>query len=310
MTIPASAIPTTVRPAAASWTFHLRLLGMALLWGLSWPAGRHLAQTMPPLAASAWRFSIAVALLLAWLAWRHRGRLPRLGRREALAVAAGGVVGVFGYAVFFMYGLQLVGASRAALVVTTNPVFTTVLAAWLFREPFNWRIGASLLLALAGAAIVLTHGAPWQLLTGGIGAGEWLLLGCVASWVAYSLIGRAAMRSVEPLAATAYASAVGLALLWAATLALEGRPQPQAYAMVTWWVLALMAVGSTVLAYVWYNEGIAALGAGTASSYISLVPVFGVASSVVLLGETLDASLWFGGALCIAGVVAVQWARR
>ncbi|MCX8006345.1 MAG: DMT family transporter, partial [Burkholderiaceae bacterium] len=61
---------------------------------------------------------------------------------------------------------------------------------------------------------------------------------------------------------------------------------------------------------VWYNEGIAALGAGTASSYISLVPVFGVASAVLLLGEALDASLWIGGSLCIAGVVAVQWSKR
>jgi drug/metabolite transporter (DMT)-like permease len=47
-----------------------------------------------------------------------------------------------------------------------------------------------------------------------------------------------------------------------------------------------------------------------ASSYISLVPVFGVASSVLLLGERLDASLLVGGALAIAGVVVANRARQ
>jgi drug/metabolite transporter (DMT)-like permease len=55
---------------------------------------------------------------------------------------------------------------------------------------------------------------------------------------------------------------------------------------------------------------VAELGAGTAASYISLVPVFGVASAVVLLGEPMTASLLIGGALALAGVVIANRARR
>jgi drug/metabolite transporter (DMT)-like permease len=74
-----------------------------------------------------------------------------------------------------------------------------------------------------------------------------------------------------------------------------------------WAAMVFLAVGATVLAYAWFYRGIEVLGAGVASSYISLVPVFGVASAVLLLGERLDASLLIGGAVALVGVV---WANR
>jgi drug/metabolite transporter (DMT)-like permease len=292
---------------------HLRLLGMALLWGASWPAGRLFAQAMPPLSGSAWRFTLAALLLVAWMQWQHR-QWPRLTQRQWLGLAWAGAIGVAGYAVFFMMALQRVEASRAAVVVTTNPVFTTLLAAWLFKEKFNARIALGMVCALTGAATVLTHGAPWALFTGGIGVGEWLLLGCIASWVAYTLIARALLAGIDSLAATAITSVFGTALLWTVALAVEGAPVAAdslaALSVVGWVSMVFLAVGSTVLAYAWYFRGVAVLGAGTAASYISLVPVFGVASSLLVLGESLDASLLIGGALAVSGVVLTNRARR
>ncbi|MGL4576457.1 MAG: DMT family transporter [Burkholderiaceae bacterium] len=290
---------------------HLRLAGMALLWGASWPAGKIIAQAMPALAASAWRFSFAVVLLLAWL-YQARGGFPTLSRNQWLAMAAGGAVGVFGYAVFFMFGLQRVPASRAALIVTVNPVFTTLFAVWLFKEHFNWKIGVGMACAVLGAATVLTHGAPWKILTGEIGLGEWLLIGCVLCWTGYSLIGKAAMKNIDSLASTAYTAVFGMILLWIAAFTFEGPQVLNALSVLDAhgiFSMAFIVIGSTVLAYAWYYEGIAKLGAGTAASYISLVPVFGVAISTVVLSEPLDASLLIGGALAIAGVVWMNRAR-
>ena len=75
-------------------------------------------------------------------------------------------------------------------------------------------------------------------------------------------------------------------------------------------LLAFMALGPTVLSYVWFFRGIAALGAGVASSYISLVPVVGVSSAVLLLGEPLEWSLGVGAAMALSGVVLANRARR
>jgi drug/metabolite transporter (DMT)-like permease len=285
---------------------------MAILWGLSWPAGRTLALALPPFSASAWRFSFAVVVLLAWLRWRDAA-WPTLSRRQWLGLAAAGVVGVAGYAAFFMAALQHVEASRAAVVVTTNPVFSTLLAAWLFKEAFNPRIALGLACAVIGAAAVLTRGAPWQVFTGGMGLGEWLLLGCIATWVGYTLLGRRLLVGIDALTATAMSASIGVALLWPLAFLVEGVGPALGGAArldaAAWASLLFLAVGATVLAYAWFFNGVGKLGAGVATSYISLVPVFGVSSSVLMLGEPLDASLLVGGGLALLGVVINNRAR-
>jgi drug/metabolite transporter (DMT)-like permease len=288
---------------------------MAALWGASWPAGRVLAQALPPLAGGAWRFVLAMLLFVAWWCWARRGWAPlaALSRRQWLGLSAAGAVGVFGYTAFFMAGLQHVPASRAALIVTVNPVFTTLIAAWWFKEKLNAAIVAGMALAALGASTVLTRGEPWRLFAGAIGLGEALLLGCVACWVGYTLMGRRLLVGIDALTTTSVTAAAGTVLLLVACLAVEGPAQlatPLKASATVWVAMAFLALGATVLAYAWYFDGVAALGAGGAAAYISLVPVFGVASSALVLGEALDGSLLLGGGLAVAGMVLMNRARR
>jgi drug/metabolite transporter (DMT)-like permease len=90
----------------------------------------------------------------------------------------------------------------------------------------------------------------------------------------------------------------------------EPAQTPWALTAQVYGAIAFLGLGATVLAYVWYFKGVAELGAGTAASYISLVPVFGVLSSVAYLGESVDTSLLVGGALAVAGVVTMNVARQ
>jgi drug/metabolite transporter (DMT)-like permease len=300
--------------AAPNWGVHLKLLGMAALWGGAWPAGRVAAQALPALSASAWRFAIATLLLTIW--WAFSGGLREaqsLSRRQWLGLLLGGAVGVFGYAAFFLLGLQHVPAGRAALVVTTNPVLTMLLAAWLFGERLNRLIGLGMGFAVLGALIVLTKGAPWTLLSGGVGIGEALLLGCVLCWSGYTLLGKKLLGGLNALTATTITAAFGLPMLIAASIGMEGSAalaDPLQASSAVWIALLFMAIGSTVLAYAWYFEGVQALGAGAASAYISLVPVFGVLFATLLLGEAIDASLLAGGVLVLLGMGLMNRGRR
>lgn len=311
MNSPAPALTNTASPG---WAVHLKLVGMAALWGASWPSGRVLAQHLPPLAAAGWRFGIALVLLLAWLrASGGAARLQSLSARQWVGLAAAGAVGVFGYAVFFMLGLARVPAGRAALVVTISPVLTALIAAWWFGERLNRKIAAGMAMATLGAAVVITHGRPWLLVTGGVGFGELLLLGCAATWVIYTLMGRRLLAGIEPLGTTTVTAGFGLLMLVAASLLFEAPgalAAPLHAGPQVWSALAFLAAGATVLAYAWYFEGVAALGAGAAASYISLVPVFGVLFAALWLGEQVDASILFGGALAVGGMAVMNLARR
>ncbi|PAT41014.1 EamA family transporter [Vandammella animalimorsus] len=289
---------------------------MAMIWGASWPWGRIVALNMPPLAAAAARFLLASALLLVWMGRSGRLRALRsLSPRQWLGLALAAATGVFGYAVFFMLALQSVPSSRAVLAIALNPVATLLLAALVFKERLNGAIALGMLLAVGGALLAIGNGAPApsQLpAAGDAGLGEWLLLGCVLCWAAYTLIGRAVLTRVDALSATGVSSVLGALLLALLSLGVEGPSAWRAMAQApaaAWWSLLALSFGAAALAYAWYYAGVKALGAGAASGYITLVPVFGVLCSSLWLGEPLGATLLLGGLLAIGGMALMHWGR-
>ena len=295
------------------YSTHLKLVGMAALWGASWAWGRVVAQSMPPVAAACVRFILASVALIIWL--RQTGRirnLRALNARQWWGLACASAVGVLGYAIFFMLALKTVPGGRAAIVVALNPVFTMLFAAMLFREPVNWKMGVGLVMAVVGAIYALSGGSLATLMPSQAGTGEFLLLGCVVCWVGYTLLGRVVLTSVDSLTTTAVTSILGAIFLAAASLMTEGPAAWSAMAQAplrSWYSLMALAFGATALAYAWYLHGVQALGAGPAAAYISLVPLFGVLASSLWLGEPLTFSLLTGGVLAISGMAIMHLGR-
>lgn len=295
-------------------SIHLRLLGMAALWGASWPWGRVVAQAMPPLASASVRFLLAGIVLLVWLQ-RSRGlaSLRTFSTRQWTGMASAAATGILAYAVCFMLGLQLVPSGKAVVFITLTPALTLLLAALIFREALNWRIGTGMLMAVAGAMVAITAGHPLQLLDSDVGLGELFLLGCVVSWAAYTLIGRVVLAGIDALAVTTVSTLLGAVMLMVASFTIEGAQAwatlPDA-ALPVWGCVLALALGTTTLAYAWYFDGVKALGAGAASAYVTLVPVFGILFSGLWLGEPMHASLLAGGSVAIAGMVVMHLGRH
>ena len=293
---------------------HLRLVGMALLWGASWPAGKMVAQNMPPLAAASLRFLLAAMVLLPWMYYTVGfAGLKKWTAQRWLGMTLAGAAGVFGYAALFLMGLKHIPAGKAALLITLNPVVTLLLAVWIFKERINGVIALGMAVAAMGAVVVISHGNPLQVFSGALGVGEWMILGCVACWVSYTLLGRWVMDGVDALSATTVTSTLGALMLFITSLVVEGsqgfvsafQAKPEA-----WGALLFLAWGATALAYAWYFSGVKALGAGAASGYITLVPVIGVILSALLLGESVENSMLIGGAMAVMGTAVMNWGRR
>jgi len=280
----------------------LRLVFAAVLWGGTFVAGRELAGWMEPLAAAWLRFVCASVVLVAWLLIERRA-FPPLTGRQALGVLLLGLTGVFAYNLLFFYGLQTVEAGRAALIVAMNPVVIALASAGFFGERLAPRQAFGVVLSLVGAVVVIGRGDLAGLLHHGIGRGEWLLLGCVASWVAYTLVGKRLLAHLSPLVAVTYASLAGTLLFSAVVVGRGGiELAPLAHPAV-WLNIGYLALFGTVLAFVWYYRGVQAVGAARAAQFINLVPVSGVLLGAILLDEPLSASLLAGGALVIVGLV-------
>ena len=271
-------------------------------WGGTWIAGRVIAQEVTaPLGIAALRF-VVTALVLAGAVLISGKALPRLQTSREWGVVCGlGFFGIFLYGLCFFYGLQHISAGRGALVVALNPV-VIVIAAWLFgQERMNRRKALGSAIALAGCLTVIGNGNPLALIEGTVGVGEWLIIGCVLSWAAYTFIGRQATKTLSPLATTLYGSLVGALFLGIAAL-IQGAIEPLEWSWRVWAGMFFLAIFGTAIAYTWFTEAVHQLGAGHASVFINLVPVFAVLQAALLLDERLGLSVLFGGLLVIAGV--------
>jgi drug/metabolite transporter (DMT)-like permease len=156
---------------------------------------------------------------------------------------------------------------------------------------------------------VIARGRLEVLFTGGIGTGELLILGCVVSWVAFSLIGQVVMRRLSPLEATLWASLAGTTALLPFALAEGLLGALPGYTLQDWLCLAYLGLFGTVAGIVWYYQGIRQIGPTKAGVFINFVPVSALLLSWLLLGEKLSPALLTGGTLVITGVVLTNRQR-
>jgi drug/metabolite transporter (DMT)-like permease len=272
-----------------------------LFWGGTFIAGRMLSVAIQPASAAFLRFAIASIVLL--VLTRLSGRkLPRPTGNQWFLLVLLGATGVFSYNIFFFTGLRHIGAGRASLIIACTPLVITILATIFLGEQLNAGRCCGILLSLAGAMVVISNGHPEIIFRLGFGPGEKALLGCVASWAAYSLIGRALLKTLPPLVAVCYSSIIGTFLLcWPAFH--EGLIQQLPSLAIRDWInLLYLGVCGTALGFSWYYSGIKKIGAMRAGVFINLVPFFALLLAWLLLDETINPVVLGGGILVLTGV--------
>ena len=284
----------------ATPAIYAKLLLTAIFWGGSWIAGRVAVQEASPFAVASWRFCIA-ALALGVLLLQREGR-PRWTLAQWGWVTALGLSGIFLYNIFFLYGLRLIEAGRGALVVALTPAVIALADVLFFGARLGWRRGLGVAVALFGCLLVVTDGKPLRLFSGGIGQGEWLILGSVFTWVVFTFIGRGGGKTLSPLALTFGGCLTGWAMLSVAALC-DGSlfdftaTTWRGYSSIVFLGLLVTAAGFT-----WYSEAISTIGATRSAAFINLVPMFAVLLGAVLLDERLAHGALAGGACVIVGV--------
>ena len=279
---------------------YVKLLFMAIFWGGTFIAARIISQSIGPFSASFLRFAVA-SVFLVLVTIRLEGRIPRLKRHQILPVILLGMTGVFAYNFFFFSGLKTIEASRASIIVAMNPIFIALFASTFFREKLTGINLIGILLCVSGAIIVISKGNPLGIIRGGIGAGEFYILGCVASWVLYSLIGKSTMKDMSPLVAVTYSCLAGGILLFVPAC-VEGMLRDiTAYSAVNWIGIFYLGFFGSALGFTWYYEGIKKIGASKASVFINFVPISAVILAGLILKETLGLSLIAGAIMVIGG---------
>jgi drug/metabolite transporter (DMT)-like permease len=280
---------------------YLKLCAVAIFWGGTFIAGRLIAMDVGPFAAAFLRFAVAAGALGLIMLKNDRGLTrPRRGLLPALFLL--GLTGVFAYNVFFFNGLKLIEAGRASIIIANNPIGIALLAAILFKERLTVLKLSGILISITGALVVITRGQLAEVVRGGFGAGEIYIVGCVLSWVSFTLIGKTVVRELTPLASIFYAATIGAVLLFIPAC-MEGMLRViGGYSLLDWMSIFYLGLFGTVLGFVWYYEGIRRIGATRAGLFINLVPISAILLGFFILQEPLSPSLLGGAVLVLSGV--------
>lgn len=284
---------------------YVKLFLTAVIWGGTFVAGRVVAREASPISAAFLRFAVASVTLVILTRWVE-GQLPSLNRRQFFLCLTLGLSGVILYNLLFFQGLKIIPASRAAVIIAANPIFIFLMAMVFFREKMTPLRVLGMMMSVSGAVWAISRGHPLEVFAGDRGWGEVYILGCVASWVCYSLVGKVAMKDLTPLAAVTYSCILGaLGLLVPAVLDTSLTTMTD-YSLSTWlWIIYLGLLGSAV-GFTWYYQGIRVIGPSRAGIFINFVPLSAIVLAWAILGETIDISLLMGTAMVISGVFLIN----
>lgn len=282
------------RREPATWAAIIVAL---LLWAAAFAGIRAGLRDYGPGQVALLRFGTASAALGLY-AIVTRMRLP--DRRDVPIISVAGVLGITVYHVALNFGEQSVTAGAAALLISTSPVITAVLSTlWLGERLTGWG-WAGVLTSFAGVALI-SFGEGGAL---ALNIDALLILLAAACASLYMIAGKRPLRRYTALEFTTYA-------IWFGTVPmlvfLPGliRQMPTATPSST---LAVVFLGifPGAISYVLWSHALAKMPASVLATFLYFQPVNAAVIAWLWLGEMPSTLAIVGGAVSLAGVVAVN----
>jgi O-acetylserine/cysteine efflux transporter len=260
-----------------TWRDALLAIAIVFVWGTNFVVIRVALDALPPLFLATMRFVLVLVPAVFFL------RRPNVS--WANLVIYGVCIGMLQFGALFIAMNGRISPGLASLVIQMQVFFTIALAMMRTGEKLKAHQLLALALALAGMGVIAAHNGHGTTISG-----LSLVLVAALGWALGNQAGREAGR-VNMLAYVVWASMFAIPPLLGLSLWLEGpaaiasgiaRATPLTWATVIW-----QSVGNTMFGYSCWAWLLSRYPAATVAPLSLLVPVFGFASSALLLGEPL-----------------------
>jgi drug/metabolite transporter (DMT)-like permease len=281
---------------------HLALLAAQAGFAVFPVFGKLALTSLSPLVLAALRVTAACLLLEAYR--RAKGDpAPARADRGILFLLA--LLGVSFNQMLFILGLALTTAVNTAVLTATIPVFTLAAAALLGRERLTPRAVAGLVLAFAGALVLLDIGHfDWS---SQFVRGDLLLLANCLSYSFYLVLGRPVMARTPASTAVAAVFVYGAPVILLCAAPALSRFSPGNVTPVAWASLAAIVLVCSVIPYLLNSWALARTHASRVALYVFLQPLIGATASVAVLAEPLTARTLAAAGLIFAGLGVTLW---
>jgi drug/metabolite transporter (DMT)-like permease len=284
-----SAVASAFSSPATRIPLPLLVVAFCLLWSSAFSAAKIALADCPPLLLLTARFLLAGLVVLGAAAvsgtnWRA------LTRRDLLALAGLGIANNALYLGLNYTGMRSISSGLSALIVSTNPVLTALLAAAVLGERMTWRKAAGLLLGVGGVAFIVENR-----IAGGIDSpvGIMFTIAALLSMVGGTIL----FKRLAPNGGLWIGNGVqnlagGLVLVpFAFTLESVGEVVPSWSLVIA---LAYSALLVSVVGYLLWFHLLTTSGATAASAYHFMMPPLGMLFGWLLLGERVALADFIG----------------
>jgi drug/metabolite transporter (DMT)-like permease len=249
----------------------------------------------------AWRYLVAAVLLVVVSGGLARVTTP--GRRAwpVLVLAGGGQAAI---AFVSLSALRYIPAATLTFLFYTYPAWVAVIGVLRGSERVTGRRALALALSLAGIALMV--GTPGA---GGLHPlGALLALSSALLYAAYIPMIDALGRGMPAAVTSTYATTGAAAVLVVVALAQGGLAVR--FAPIGWMAVLVLAVVSTVLAFLAFLRGLAEIGPVRTAIVSTVEPFWTALLGSIVLGQQLGARTLAGGLLIASAVILLQLGQR
>jgi drug/metabolite transporter (DMT)-like permease len=294
------------QPTLGRTTSLALLVLIALSWGLTWPVNKAMLYYTSPIWAVCIRYIVALTVLVGLASALGRLRLPP--REDLPVVLSVSLLHMIGFGMLCSIALQYVSAGRSVLLAYTTPFWVFPLARVVLGE----RLTVPRLLALAlgiSGLLLLVNPLSLDWTDRNMLIGHVLILIAAVLWACSIIYVRKHRWVTTPFDLLVWQALLATIVSAAVAYAIEGPPHVQITANLV--MLALYGGGiGTALAFWALNTVNRVLPATTTSLGLLGVPLFGVASSMLMLGETFDIMSIGALALIVGGIAIATLGSR
>ena len=275
------------------------VLAVAVIWGVNFPVAKQVLGVLDPIAFSSVRYLSGALVLLAVLALR--GERVAISWKEFWPLAGLGFLGITIFQGLWAYGLDLTTAPKAAVLVSTAPVFGAVLAVFQGNRP-SFQAWAGIILSFLAVSIVINGSITEFNLGGGTIWGDLLMLAGSAVWAVYTGLANKPVQKYGALKVMAWGMLSGSLVLTAiAAPVLPSQPWGEMTSAL-WAGTVFSAALAAALAFVMWYEGVALLGVTRAMVYSYFIPIVAIIVSVVAFGADFNLVQVVASLVVLAGV--------
>ena len=280
---------------------HLGLIGTNLFFAINYSivkyfTGHHYAG---PFGLNIIR--IGISLILFWIVFVFNPDKTRFQRKEFIPLLLCAITAIALNQMLFIKGLSFTFSIHASLLTLLTPILITIFAARILKERLTVEKIAGLIIGASGALLLISSREP--VVSGdNIFLGDFLVLLSALSYTFYFILVKPFTNKYSAIFVMRWVFTFGFFLILPLCTKEFSEITWNNFRPTDWFLLFLITIPGTFLAYIFNAYGIKKLNASVAGAYIYAQPVFAVAIAMIFLKEHLSFYKIVAATLIFTGV--------